>query len=63
MTDPEHPEHDETVAWYGEDYDPEDIERIAIEAQLNRIAASRRGGVKGRGKPRKSRTSAENTNE
>ncbi len=52
-TSPDHPEHDEAVAWYGEEYDPDDIEEAAIRAQLSRIAASRRGGVKGRGKPRR----------
>ena len=53
ISDPSHPEHAEALEWYGEPYDPEDIERETINAQLSRIARSRRGGLKARGRPRK----------
>lgn len=38
---------------YGDDYDPDDIEKDIIDIQLDRIAAARRGGIKGRGRPKK----------
>lgn len=53
VSNPNHPEHEEALEWYGEDYDPDDIERHVIDAQMSRIAGSRRGGVKARGRPRK----------
>jgi hypothetical protein len=53
ITNPTHPEHEDALDWYGDPYDPEDIEREVIEAQLSRIARSRRGGLKARGRPRK----------
>jgi hypothetical protein len=55
ITDESHPEHAELLEWYGEAYDPNDIERETIVVQLSRIARSRRGGLKGRGKPRAKR--------
>lgn len=53
ITDPGHPQHKETLGWYLEPYDPDDIERDIIDAQLSRVARSRRGGLKARGRPRK----------
>lgn len=53
ISDPEHPDHADALEWYGDPYDPEDIEQYIIEVQLSRIARSRRGGVKARGRPRK----------
>lgn len=53
MADPNHPEHQAVWNWYGDDYDPDDIEKYIIDIQLDRIAAARRGGIKGRGKPKK----------
>lgn len=52
-TDPSHPEHEAAVDWHGEDHDPDDIEREIIDIQLSRIARSRRGGPKAKGRPRK----------
>lgn len=51
--DPEHPDHADALEWYGDPYDPDDIEQYIIEVQLSRIARSRRGGLKARGRPRK----------
>lgn len=53
VTNPAHPEHAETLDWNGEPYDQDDIERAIIDAQMSRIARSRRGGLKARGRPRK----------
>jgi hypothetical protein len=53
VTNPAHPEHAVTLDWNGEPYDPDDIERAIIDAQISRIARSRRGGLKARGRPRK----------
>lgn len=41
IKDPSHPEHDETLEWVGEDYDPEffDLEEI------NKYLAAQRGGL------------------
>jgi len=55
ITNPDHPEHEAALEWYGEPFDPEDIERYILDAQLSRIARSRRGGMKARGRPRKTR--------
>ena len=55
VTDPRHLRHAEVLDWYGEPYDPEDIERETIVVQLSRIARSRRGGLKSRGMPRPGR--------
>ncbi len=53
IADAKHPRHKETLDWHLEPYDPDDIERYIIDAQLSRIARSRRGGLKARGRPRK----------
>ncbi|GER08830.1 hypothetical protein GCM10007972_24790 [Iodidimonas muriae] len=53
ISDPDHPDHEDVLDWLGEPYDPDDIERYIIDAQLSRIARSRRGGMKARGRPRK----------
>lgn len=53
ISDPDHPYHEDALDWHGEAYDPDDIERTIIDAQLSRIARSRRGGMKARGRPRK----------
>lgn len=53
ISDPEHPDHADALEWYGDPYDPDDIEQYIIEVQLSRIARSRRGGLKARGRPRK----------
>lgn len=53
ITDPSHPEHFDALDWYEDQYDPDDIEREVIDIQLSRIARSRKGGMKARGRPRK----------
>jgi len=53
MGNSDHPEHEEALDWYGEPFDPDDIERDSIDAMLSRIARSRRGGLKARGRPRR----------
>jgi hypothetical protein len=53
ITNPAHPDHEDALDWYGDSYDPEDIEREVLDAQLSRIARSRRGGLKARGRPHK----------
>jgi hypothetical protein len=52
ITNPTHPERSEVLDWYGDLYDPDDIEREIIDALMSRIANSRRGGLKARGRPR-----------
>jgi hypothetical protein len=53
ITNPTHPYHADAMEWYGDEYDPDDIERFIIDAQMSRIARARRGGLKARGRPRK----------
>lgn len=52
--DPDHPQHYDALDWYGEPFDPDDIERHIVDVQLSRIARSRRGGLKAPGRPRRS---------
>ena len=44
LTDPEHPEHEDLTEWYGQLFDPEDIEADIIKARMNRLAAMRNRG-------------------
>lgn len=44
MRDEAHEEHEAMMEWYGERFDPEDLELEAVEAMLGRIRASRRKG-------------------
>ena len=44
MRDEAHEEHEAMMGWYGERFDPEDLELEAVEAMLGRIRASRRKG-------------------
>lgn len=44
MSDPVHPDHDVVVDWYGEPFDPDDMELEAVEAMLSRIRGQRRKG-------------------
>jgi hypothetical protein len=53
VTDPSHPKHEAALDWYGETYDPDDIEREIVDIQLSRIARPRRGGLKAKGRSRK----------
>ena len=53
IADPSHPEHFDALDWYGEQYDSDHIEREVIDIQLSRIARSRKGGMKARGRTRK----------
>ncbi|MGE0256818.1 MAG: plasmid pRiA4b ORF-3 family protein [Alphaproteobacteria bacterium] len=53
MARPDHPGHEEMLDWYGDAFDADDIGRESIEAMLSRVARSRRGGLKARGRPRK----------
>lgn len=46
ISDPQHEEHDDVVAWFGGDFDPEFLDLEAVEAILGRIRASRRKGPK-----------------
>jgi hypothetical protein len=44
MLDEAHEEHEAMMDWYGERFDPDDLELEAVEAMLGRIRASRRKG-------------------
>jgi hypothetical protein len=44
LADPSHPEHKELSEWYGEPFDPDDLELDKVEAMLIRIRGSRRKG-------------------
>ncbi len=44
MRDEAHEEHEAVMAWYGERFDPDDLELDVVEAMLGRIRASRRKG-------------------
>lgn len=44
MLDEGHAEHEALMEWYGERFDPDDLELEAVEAMLGRIRASRRKG-------------------
>lgn len=44
MADEDHEEHESMMDWYGEPFDPDDMELPAVEAMLWRIRASRREG-------------------
>jgi hypothetical protein len=44
ISDPEHEEHDDVVAWSGGDFDPQFLDLEAVDAMLGRIRASRRKG-------------------
>lgn len=44
MSDETHEEHEALLDWYGECFDPDDMELEAMEAMLGRIRASRRKG-------------------
>jgi len=44
MLDEAHEEHEAVMDWYGEPFDPDDLELEAAEAMLGRIRASRRKG-------------------
>lgn len=46
LSDPEHPDHEEILDWYGERFDPEDMNLVAVEAMLSRIRGRRRMGRK-----------------
>jgi len=41
MKDPDHPEHDEMFEWYGDDFDPADMDELQIRARLGAIAADK----------------------
>lgn len=42
MLDDTHEEHEAMMDWYGERFDPDDLERDAVEVMLGRVRASRR---------------------
>lgn len=44
MLDETHERHDELTLWYGEAFDPDDMNLETVEAMLGRIRASRRKG-------------------
>lgn len=44
MADENHEEHDEMMDWYGEPFDPDDLELETVEAMLGGIRAPRRKG-------------------
>lgn len=46
ISDPEHPDHEDVLDWYGEPFDADDMELDKIEAMLSRIRGSRRKGPK-----------------
>lgn len=45
MADPKHPEHEETMTWYGGPFDPDDIDERRINERLAVIAKRRNRGV------------------
>lgn len=44
MADKDHEEHESLTEWYGDAFDPEDMNLDAVEAMLSRIRGSRRKG-------------------
>ena len=42
--DESHPDHEDLMDWYGQPFDPEDLELDAAEAMLSRIRGQRRKG-------------------
>ena len=44
VSDPTHPDHEEAMDWYGEPFDPDDMELDTVEAMLSRIRGQRRKG-------------------
>lgn len=46
LSDPDHPDHEELFDWYGERFDPEDMNLDTVEAMLSRIRGRRRMGRK-----------------
>lgn len=44
MADEAHEEHEAVLDWYGDHFDPEDLELHVVEGMLSRIRASRRKG-------------------
>ena len=51
VNDENHPEHEDLLAWYGEPFDPDNLELDTVEAMLSRIRGQRRKGPrKGPGK-------------
>jgi hypothetical protein len=44
MADETHEQHDDLLDWYGQPFDPDDMNLDAVEAMLSRIRASRRRG-------------------
>ena len=48
MSDPEHPDHEALMDWYGEPFHADDIELYKVEAMLGRIRAQRRKGPRKR---------------
>ena len=38
MNDPDHPEHEDLMDWYGDPFDPTDIEEETVRSQLTRLA-------------------------
>ena len=44
MGDEDHEEHETLMAWYGDAFDPEDMNLDTVEAMLSRIRGSRRKG-------------------
>jgi len=44
MHDETHEDHEAVLEWYGEPFDPDDLNRPRVEAMLSRIRASRRKG-------------------
>lgn len=46
MTNEEHPDHEHILDWYGEPFDPEDMEPEKVEAMLSRIRGMRRQGAR-----------------
>jgi hypothetical protein len=48
ISDPAHPGHEEAMDWYGEPFDPEDMELDTVEAMLSHIRGHRRKGPRKR---------------
>lgn len=44
ISDPDHPDHEHLMDWYGRHFDSEDMDLDTVEAMLSRIRGSRRRG-------------------
>jgi Plasmid pRiA4b ORF-3-like protein len=48
INDPKHPDHEDRIDWYGEMFDPDELDTDRIRKTLNRIATRRKRAVEKR---------------